>query len=126
MGKRKVRDEHHRRPKSLDGTDDPRNISIVDNNHHKWWHIIFGNMNAYQICGHLNLSYHKPQNTRVGIIFVGETEVIKVGKRGSSDPILSLDAWNKLFKGKTFGQIVEWINDVFGDPEYCFELIPIK
>ena len=42
--KTKVYDRHHRRPRSKGGSNDERNISIVEQNQHRAYHCLFQNM----------------------------------------------------------------------------------
>ena len=42
-------DRHHRKPRSRQGKNDDRNISIVPVVKHRAWHILFGNTSATEI-----------------------------------------------------------------------------
>jgi hypothetical protein len=46
--------KHHLRPKSLGGTNDPDNISLVPSNRHNWWHALFENKSVEQIVEDIN------------------------------------------------------------------------
>lgn len=46
---RKERDRHHRKPRSIGGTNDHENISIVPRNKHEAWHLLFANCTPDQI-----------------------------------------------------------------------------
>lgn len=55
MAKKKhQKDIHHRKPSSIGGTNDDRNLSIVRKNHHVFWHGLFNNNNAHQIAQYIN------------------------------------------------------------------------
>ena len=47
-------DDHHRLPKSLGGKRNSENISRVKRKQHEAWHILFGNMTAFQIAEVIN------------------------------------------------------------------------
>lgn len=40
----KTKDKHHRKPTSRGGGNDKRNIIVVPQNHHRAYHLLFGNM----------------------------------------------------------------------------------
>lgn len=40
---RKDESRHHRKPRSLGGSDEPANISVVTQKHHNAWHTLFSN-----------------------------------------------------------------------------------
>jgi hypothetical protein len=52
--KKNQRDVHHRKPTSIGGTNEDRNLSSVRKSHHEHWHGIFGNKTAQQICDYIN------------------------------------------------------------------------
>lgn len=45
---------HHRLPRSLGGSDHPRNVIIVNKYLHESWHHLFYNMTAHQIAEAIN------------------------------------------------------------------------
>ena len=51
---------HHRRPKSLHGSNDPQNISVVPRNLHESWHTLFGDKNPYEIADICNTVWLDP------------------------------------------------------------------
>lgn len=80
-----ITEEHHRRPRSLNGSSNPGNVSYVKIIDHKHWHTLVGNMNAFQIAdfiNHLDESY-KPENLMVVCKFINGTQV--KGKGGGNN-----------------------------------------
>lgn len=68
MGKsRKERDKHHRKPRSIGGTNEPRNISHVPRNKHEAYHLLFSNCTASQIADILNAYWLDPDFFLVAI-----------------------------------------------------------
>lgn len=51
---------HHRKPRSIGGTDDTRNLSYITDRKHKAWHTLFQNKRADQIVWELNNVYLDP------------------------------------------------------------------
>ena len=51
---------HHRKPVSLGGATNDRNISIISNKKHEAYHLLFENDTPYQIALKLNLIYGDP------------------------------------------------------------------
>jgi hypothetical protein len=51
---------HHRRPRSKNGTNEPRNISNVSDKKHRAFHLIFSNWTPYQIAHELNTTWIDP------------------------------------------------------------------
>lgn len=64
MGKKRKKfntpSRHHRLCKSLNGSNDDRNISIVPTKKHQAWHTLFGNMTAEMICKEINKVWIDP------------------------------------------------------------------
>lgn len=58
MASKKTR--HHRKPISIGGSDEERNLSWVKDNKHKAWHLLFSNMTAYEIVNEINKYYLDP------------------------------------------------------------------
>ncbi len=57
-GKRLTR--HHRKCKSRGGNGKPANITMVEERLHKAFHLLFSNMDAYQIAQQLNSFWLDP------------------------------------------------------------------
>lgn len=53
-------DKHHRRPRSIGGKNNQRNISILPRVIHRAWHILFANHTAETICHIINERYLDP------------------------------------------------------------------
>jgi hypothetical protein len=51
---------HHRKPKSLGGGMNKRNISLLPNKQHIAWHILFRNAPPEQIVDEINQKYLDP------------------------------------------------------------------
>lgn len=58
MASKKTR--HHRKPTSIGGTDDDRNLSWVKDNKHRAWHLLFSNMTAQEIAHEINTRWIDP------------------------------------------------------------------
>jgi hypothetical protein len=112
--------KHHRRPRSLKGSDDPSNISFVPPELHKEWHIMFGNMNAIQICQVINNYSWKPEDKILKCRFINGSRVKKRGRGNSHKEQRCQQAWDKMFKGLDFYQAINYINSVWLDPSYHF------
>lgn len=115
-----ITEEHHRRPRSIGGTENPANVSYVKSKYHKCWHVLFGNMNAFQISDYINQVKYKPENLRVVCKFINGTQVKEYGKNNSKNMHKISYAWDALFKGLEFKEIIEYINNVWLDPSYHF------
>jgi len=112
-------EEHHRRPRSLQGSSSPANIAYVPSEKHKSWHVLVGNMNAYQIANYLNECAQKPKNLLVVCEFINGVEVIKKGENNSKNQNKIKKAWNLLFdECENFEQIIAYINNTLLDPAY--------
>lgn len=115
-------EEHHRRPRSLGGSNDLSNIAYVKGTPHKKWHILFGNLNAVQICNALNASKWKPIRITVVCEFLGGEQVSVMGWEKSTNEENCDKAWKKLFRGQTFSETIAYMNNVWLDPAYRFVL----
>lgn len=120
-GKIFITQVHHRRPRSLGGTDDSFNISYVIKKDHCAWHLLFGNMNAYQIADWLN--YHLPfSDERLNIVvvctFINRSEVKLKGENNSKNKKKTLKAWERLFGKLSFYDAISCINNTWLDPSY--------
>lgn len=56
----KVLTRHHRKPRSIGGTSEPRNIARLPVKKHAAWHILFRNLPAEQIAEEINRNYIDP------------------------------------------------------------------
>lgn len=112
--------EHHRRPRSLGGTGYPENISYISEEIHKAWTIVSGNMNAEQICNHIN-THFKPKGVTLICEFINGSRCIKMGAPGSTNANAMSFAWRTLFrKHSRFRDKIEFINNQLLDPSYHF------
>lgn len=115
-------EEHHRRPKSIGGTDAPSNISYVPAKLHKFWHILFGNMNAFQIRDELN-EWFTPKRKKVVCKFINGSKVIQKGGQQTKKKSKREKAFQSLFKDMTFPQAIDYINSVWLDSSYHFYIL---
>jgi len=53
--------KHHRKPKSLDGSNDPANISLVRHVQHHAWHTLFTNLTVWEIVRLINDVWIDPE-----------------------------------------------------------------
>ncbi len=115
-----VTNPHHRRPRSIGGTNDPANISFVKKYDHICYHIIFGNMNAFQTANRINQmdEYYKPLNIKVTCVFINGSQVEKWGANNSKNKALIKKSWDYLLNGLNFEQKISYINNVWLDPSY--------
>ena len=64
MSKRKKgyprRTRHHRKPRSIGGTNSDNNIILLERDEHEAWHLLFGNKTAQEICNLINQKYLDP------------------------------------------------------------------
>ncbi len=115
-------EEHHRRPKSIGGTDAPSNISFVPAKLHKCWHTLFGNMNAFQIKDELN-QWFAPKRKRVVCKFINGSKVSIQGGQQTKNKNKRQKAFDMLFKNMTFSEAIDYINSVWLDGSYHFYIL---
>lgn len=119
--------KHHRRPRSIGGSSSDYNISYIKVELHNWWHVLYGNMNAYQICEQLEIDLREYRNFEINskliCKFINGKEVRESGSYKSKRPLRRLTAFSGLFKNKTIPNIIAWINNVFLDPSYHFYIV---
>lgn len=112
-------EEHHRRPRSLGGSNDSSNISYVRREQHRSWHTLFGNLNAFQVCNKINAFSWKPEGVTVVCKFINGNEVSRMGEgRGSRNARKLKAAWELLFGKYGFQENINYINHVWLDPSY--------
>jgi len=56
----KEMDKHHRKPRSIGGKNKPRNVIMIQQNLHRAWHTLFGNMSAPEIANLITAVYLDP------------------------------------------------------------------
>ncbi len=116
--------EHHRRPRSLEGLDDDTNKAYVDPIKHRNWHVIFGNMNAHQICDWINHSDIKPSNVKLECMFINGHPVTKKGAHNSKSKTRCQQAWIKVFgENTTFEEQITIINHTWIDGSYRLKIV---
>lgn len=113
-----ITEEHHRRPRSIGGSSNPGNISNVTPEQHRAWHVLFGNMNAMQICDLINKSEFIPINLELVCKFINGKRVEKTGKNNSKNKNKRKEAWKKLFNRMSFRASIAYINSTWLDPSY--------
>lgn len=122
--------KHHRRPRSIGGSSSEYNISYIKVEFHNCWHVLYGNMNAYQICEQLEIDLRTYRNLEESLKlvckFINGKEVMGSGSYKSKKPTKRQNAFSVLFKNKTIPNIIAWINNVFLDPSYHFYLVVNK
>jgi hypothetical protein len=125
MGKRRSKRTkgHHRRQRSLKGSESPSNISYVDPRLHENWHLLFGNLNAYQICELLQKEPEIPKGVFITCEFINGSPVETEGKHYCKNKNKRRIAWGILFGDMPFSEIISYINNVWLDPAYHFYFI---
>lgn len=125
MAKQIMKDvgEHHRRPTSLGGTNNPSNIYNIHPILHNAWHTLFGNMNAYQICNAINCSSCRPKGKTVTCKFINGKPVQLCGEYESKKLTKRTKAWDTLFKDLPFEETIDYINSCWLDPAYHLYII---
>ena len=78
---------HHRKPRSLGGTDEKSNISVLPRTRHSAWHTLFQNWSPQRIAEEINERYLDPS---VKMVVVPADMVI--------DPLLQMLVGKKKFK----------------------------
>jgi hypothetical protein len=120
MGRRIIStEEHHRRPRSVGGTNAPSNISYVPAKKHKFYHTIFGDLNIYQSADKIN-AYFRPRGFLVYAKLINGDEVKKEGVGHDSKNLNKLiPAWDGLFgKEASFEECIAELNSKWIDPSY--------
>ena len=111
-------EEHHRRCRSLGGLGRPWNISYLEGFIHTSWHVLVGNMNAYQIAEFFNQSSCKPNNVKVVCCFINGSPVKKRGRNNSRNEENISRAWKTIFDGLSFKEVLDYVNNILIDPSY--------
>jgi hypothetical protein len=55
-----IKDIHHRRPKSLGGSNKPSNLSLVEAQKHRAWHTLFDNKDVPEVIRLINKYWIDP------------------------------------------------------------------
>ncbi len=119
-----IAQDHHRRPRSIGGSDKPANISYVKDQDHKDWHTLAGNLNAYQLCNWFNkLEFIKPTNVILVCEFINGSQGKGHGGHNSKNKHKICSAWKSLSKGLNYEQTIEYFNSVWLDPSYHFYVV---
>lgn len=108
---------HHRLPESLGGNRSKRNISHVPLYKHRAWHILFDNLPATEIITILRGYYEI-----FGIDVVKsdlQKDINEHWANSNKERIKNRQAWYELFESMTLMEIVEEVNAVWLDPDYC-------
>lgn len=58
---------HHRKPRKLGGTNEPRNISHITREKHEAWHLLVNHQDIYEVARILNELYVDPDYVLVPI-----------------------------------------------------------
>lgn len=137
---------HHRKPESLGGSGDIRNISYVTRTKHAAWHVLFDNSSATEVAELFGLYWRDFGNESVfsrDVVEIGSSvlddlvrihEMKEVFTKSDIERIkktLSLHkekskkrlAWLVLFKRfSSLQKIIDHINSVWIDPDFRLEL----
>lgn len=117
-------DEHHRRPRSLGGSNDPSNISFVKQPEHRLWHAMFGNMNIFQITERINKIILNNIGKQVIPVFIKGKHIRAQGKNACKTIGKFIYHWKKFIEycNNSIDETIEWINNVWGDPAYILQI----
>ncbi len=124
--------KHHRKPTSIGGTDDERNISFIMDYLHKAWHQVVRNYSAPRIARILTNSEIFPGKQIVAVprwwginsISQKDAEQLERFVSYSSMGVLSTaqrNAWEKLFEHRKDWDDksrIEYINNTYLDPDF--------
>jgi hypothetical protein len=116
-------EEHHRRSRSLGGSDSLSNISYVPRGLHRDWHTLHGNLNAKQISQKFNASPRKPKGVTVICRFINGDEVTMKGRHDSKNVKKCQLAWERLFGNMTFSEAINYTNSVWLDASYHLYIV---
>jgi hypothetical protein len=139
---------HHRDPKSLGGSDDDRNISIVIKSEHKAWHNLFDNLPVLDVFRLFNFYWemfgdeskllYETKQTGLSVLknlillheqsgIFGEDDLIVLKNTLNSYKleIKQKRAWIKLFGGLSLEEIIIKINKDWIDPDYGLIIVVV-
>lgn len=97
--------KHHRCPRSLNGTDDPSNISILNKKEHSAWHVFARNFSPKEIAEIINEKFLDPQ-----WIFIARRRDAPTNSRRSrmdDELVSSMQNWNQPCHRKSWPRILE-------------------
>ena len=72
---RKEHDLHHRKPRSIGGMNEFKNVAKVPRNKHEAYHLLFSNLTAPQIADVLNMFWIDPDYFMVAVPRIGDPHV---------------------------------------------------
>lgn len=58
---------HHRKPRSIGGKSEPRNLARIPGNKHAAWHALFSNQTAEEIAATINATFLDPDYEFIAI-----------------------------------------------------------
>ena len=115
--------KHHRKPRSIGGTDCTKNISIVPKQHHRAWHHLFSNLSATEIAVRMGKLF--PDFFFISVPNVYMTRLrIPSCKSYARSKKLQDKSIDILWSGLGMKRIVENINDRWIDPD--FHIVHLK
>lgn len=80
MSRKRHLNKHHRKPTSIGGTNEERNISEVGKTQHEAWHKLFHNHTAAIICHIINSQWLDPDYKFVCVPTEDEAEAMEFAK----------------------------------------------
>ena len=111
---------HHRKCKSLGGTNAFENLVVIPMKEHRAWHLIFDNKPAPQIAGIINAHYIDP-TMELCVVDIVSGEQVDVDYRAVTEPTTKhWSAWQTLFNHQGIGYVCTMINEIYLDPDYQF------
>jgi len=112
--------KHHRKPRSLQGGDEPRNISYPPLYRHKAWHALYQDFGAKDTIALLLEDYEL-----LGVDFKRSALAEKLCGNyvnSNSHRIKRRDAWRILFKSTPLDELINEINTIWLDPDYMLAI----
>lgn len=110
---------HHRRPRSIGGSNEGRNRSEVNQIRHSLWHDIFGSNHAQEIALVMNKYELFGQGVVIDLVPTSdEYDTYQKGGRGRLSKTWAAPTFQALFYGYTVEEIINEINSVWLDPDY--------
>ncbi len=114
------RNDHHRRPRSIGGFRDPRNLyKNAPKTKHLLWHLLFGTLNAFQIVDEINRNKYFGRSS-ISLEQIGKLNItLKEGDYGCKDLVKLKCVFDFMFReDRARKQKLDTINHLWLDPDF--------